>query len=248
MAGVPATRLERFGEGLFRWRSFTPVPVIAVAAVLVARNRGAAAPGWIVAGVTLCAAGQALRAWVLGQVVDGTSGQNERLIATDLNTEGPYARTRNPLYLGNLLITLGICACAHSAVLLAVVAVLFGIQYGAIIAAEERFLRDRFGARFEAYCARVPRFWPQLGGAASAPTWSWRRALRKEHNPAAAWIALTLALFAWDAVSAGRGATPFLWGGALLAAGWLAVKGWKHRWLSGGFASDLKRRIRETAR
>jgi protein-S-isoprenylcysteine O-methyltransferase Ste14 len=247
---VSRTALERFGEALFRWRSFTPVPLIALAAVLIARNRGGAAPGWVAAGLALCAAGQALRAWVLGQVEDGTSGQNERLIATDLNTEGPYARTRNPLYLGNLLITLGVCACAHSAVLLVAVAVLFAIQYRAIIAAEERFLRDRFGVRFETYCARVPRFWPRLRGETSAGTrtWSWRRALRKEHNPAAAWIALVVALFAWDAAAAGRSAAPFLWTGAALAAAWLAVKAWKHRWVSGGFTSDLKRRIREAAR
>jgi protein-S-isoprenylcysteine O-methyltransferase Ste14 len=248
MIGVAATRLERFGEALFRWRSFTPVPLIAVAAVLVARNRGGAAPAWIAAGVALCCAGQALRAWVLGQVEDGTSGQNERLIAKDLNTDGPYAHTRNPLYLGNLLITVGVCASAHSAVLLVVVAVLFAVQYRAIIAAEERFLRGKFGARFEAYCAAVPRFWPALRAAPSARRWSWRRALRKEHNPAVAWIALVLALLAWDALAAGRSAAAFIWAGAAVAAAWLGVKAWKHRWLSGGFTSDLKRRIRETAR
>jgi protein-S-isoprenylcysteine O-methyltransferase Ste14 len=248
MIGVAGTRLERFGEALFRWRSFTPVPLIAIGAVLVARNRGGAAPAWIAAGIVLCCAGQVLRAWVLGQVEDGTSGQNERLIAKDLNTQGPYAHTRNPLYLGNLLITVGVCACAHSAALLVVVAVLFAVQYRAIVAAEERFLREKFGARFDAYCARVPRFWPRLRAPPSARRWSWRRALRKEHNPAAAWIALVLALLAWDALASGRGAAPFLCGGAVLALAWLSVKGWKHRWLSGGFTSDLKRRIRETAR
>jgi protein-S-isoprenylcysteine O-methyltransferase Ste14 len=246
---VSRTPLERLGEILFRWRSFTPVPLIALAAVFVSRNRGERAPGWIAAGLLLCVAGQALRAWVLGQVADGTSGQNERLVATELNTEGPYVRTRNPLYVGNLLITLGVCACAHSAVLLALVAVLFALQYRAIIAAEERFLRERFGARFEAYCAQVPRFWPRLRAAPSAArTWSWRRALRKEHNPAAAWIALVLALLAWDAVARGASAGPWLWAGAALAAAWLGVKAWKHRWLSGGFSSDLKRRIREATR
>jgi protein-S-isoprenylcysteine O-methyltransferase Ste14 len=247
---VQRTFLERVGETLFRWRSFTPVPLIAIAAGLAARNRGEPAAGWIFAGVLLCIAGQTVRAWVLGQVADGTSGQNERLGATELNTEGPYARTRNPLYLGNLLITLGVCACAHSAVLLASVALLFAGQYAAIVAAEERFLRERFGARFEEYCASVPRLWPRFrrGVPAVARSWSWRRALGKEHNPAAAWMALVLALLAWDAVAAGRSAAGFLWAGTVLAIAWLGVKAWKHRWLSGGFTADLKRRIRETAR
>src|SRR5207302_2347336 len=99
----------------------------------------------------LCAAGQALRAWVLGQVPDGTSGQNEVLIATQLNTSGPYAHTRNPLYLGNLFITLGLCALTHQPLLLLLVALLFWAQYAAIIAAEERFLRDKFGPAFDEY-------------------------------------------------------------------------------------------------
>ncbi len=105
--------MERIGRALFRRRSFTPVPLLIVAVPLLWRSRGGGGAAWTAAGVGLCAAGQALRAWVLGQVPDGTSGQNERLIATELNTSGPYARTRNPLYLGNLLITLGLCVVAH---------------------------------------------------------------------------------------------------------------------------------------
>src|SRR5439155_8328232 len=145
--------LERAGRVLFRWRSFTPLLLVLVALPLLWSRRGPASPLWTVAGLLLCACGQALRAWVLGQVPDGTSGQNEKLIATSLNTKGPYALTRNPLYLGNLGITLGLCLVAHDPLLLAVVAVLFALQYRAIIAAEEGFLRDRFGARFDAYCA-----------------------------------------------------------------------------------------------
>jgi len=104
-----AERIERIGQVLFRWRSFTPVPLLAVAVPRIWRSRGGGGTAWAVAGIGLCAAGQALRAWVLGQVPDGTSGQNERLIATELNTSGPYARTRNPLYLGRFLILTGLC-------------------------------------------------------------------------------------------------------------------------------------------
>src|SRR5437899_3055907 len=168
-------RFERIGQALFRWRSFTPLPLLIVAIPLLLRSRGGGGPVWTGAGIALCAAGQAVRAWVLGQVPDGTSGQNERLIATELNTSGPYARTRNPLYLGNFLITLGVCLVAHDPILLGLVAVLFAAQYRAIVAAEEGFLRTRFGPVFDEYCARVPRFWPRLGAAsrgAGPPCWS----------------------------------------------------------------------------
>ena len=253
--------LERFGRTLFRWRSFTPIPLLLVSIPLLWRSRGGGSPAWAATGLCLCVAGQALRAWVLGQVPDGTSGQNERLIATDLNVSGPYAHTRNPLYVGNLLITVGLCVVAHDLVLLAVVLALFAVQYRAIIAAEESFLRERFGAKFEEYRHAVPRFWPRLRGriAPSPRGWSWRRALRKEHNPFAAWATLAVALLASDQVIRARaaGAAPSVRGYGLgphliallaIAAAWLCVKGWKHRWARGGFTEDLRRRLRETAR
>src|SRR5689334_17428792 len=238
--------MRALGRFLFRWRSFTPLLLLALAVPLLWRSRGPASPAWLVAGVLLCILGQALRAWVLGQVPDGTSGQNEKLIATSLNTAGPYALTRNPLYLGNLCITLGLCAVAHDPWLLLIAAILFWLQYRAIIAAEEDFLRSRFGAEFDAYCARVPRFWPRPGAAVAARPWDFRRALRKEHNPAASWIAISIVLIATDHLHAPL--WPYTVALGALALVWLCIKGWKHQWLHGGFKRDMKRRLRETAR
>jgi protein-S-isoprenylcysteine O-methyltransferase Ste14 len=238
--------MARAGRLLFRWRSFTPVLLVAVALPLLWRSRGPASPLWLASGLALCIAGQALRAWVLGGVPDCTSGQNEKLIATSLNTTGPYALTRNPLYLGNLGIALGLCLIAHDIWLLSIVALLFAVQYRAIIAAEEVFLRDRFGAAHEEWSARVPRFWPRLATAASPGPWDIRRALRKEHNPAAAWISLALVLAARD--RPGAPLWPYALALGVVVALWLGVKGWKHRWLQGNLISDFRRRLRETAR
>jgi protein-S-isoprenylcysteine O-methyltransferase Ste14 len=239
--------LERAGRVLFRWRSFTPVLLALIAVPLLWRSRGPASPLWLISGLALCLAGQALRAWVLGQVPDGTSGQGEKLMATSLNTGGPYALTRNPLYLGNLGITLGLCLIAHDLRLLCLVALLFALQYRAIIAAEERFLRQRFGAEYERWCARVPRFWPRRRGRVeNGRPWDMRRALRKEHNPAAAWVALALVLAATDRPRGAIG--PYAIALAAVLVLWLAAKGWKHRWLRGNFLADLRRRMREAAR
>jgi protein-S-isoprenylcysteine O-methyltransferase Ste14 len=237
--------LDRAGRVLFRWRSFTPLLLVLVALPLLWNRHGPPSTFWTVAGLSLCAAGQALRAWVLGQVPDGTSGQNEKLMATSLNTAGPYALTRNPLYLGNLGITLGLALIAHDPLLLGIVALLFALQYRAIIAAEERFLAQKFGAEYGAWCERVPRFWPRLANPVGGRPWDFRRALRKEHNPAAAWIAIAVVLIASDR----RGPLlPYAVALAAIAAAWLAVKAWKHRWLRGNFVADLRRRVRETAR
>ena len=78
MAGeIAQGRMERIGQALFRWRSFTPLPLLIVAVPLLWRSRGGGGPAWTAAGISLCVAGQAVRAWVLEQVPDGTSGQNE---------------------------------------------------------------------------------------------------------------------------------------------------------------------------
>ena len=238
--------LERAGKALFRWRSFTPLLLAAVAIPLLWRSRGPASPLWLISGLALCVAGQSLRAWVLGLVPDGTSGQNEKLIAVSLNTTGPYALTRNPLYLGNLGITLGLCLISHDPLLLFIVAALFALQYRVIIAAEEGFLRQQFGAAYDAWCARVPRFWPRLSLPDNPRAWDFRRALRKEHNPCAAWLALTILLLASDHLR--RPLWPYAIALGLICAAWLAIKGWKHRWLHGNFLSDFRRRFREGSR
>lgn len=236
--------MERLGRLLFRYRSFTPVPALVLAALLVFRSRGPASAGWVIVGFVFCFAGQALRAWVLGLVPDGTSGQNEKLIAVSLNTRGPYELTRNPLYLGNLGIVVGLCLIAHDLWLLLLAVALFALQYWFIIAAEEEFLLSRFGAEYEAYKARVPRFWPQVRAVQKRP-WNWPRIVRKEHNPCAAWLALSMLLLWLDHRDDAR---PYVLALVCIGALWLSAKAWKHHWLSGNFMSDVRRRLRETRR
>ncbi len=87
----------------------------------------------------------------------------------ELTTTGPYGYTRNPLYLGSLLITLGFGVAAGSWWALAVLAGMFALIYVPTILGEERYLRAHF-AEFEAYAARVPRLLPRLGAASSNGT------------------------------------------------------------------------------
>jgi len=78
-----------------------------------------------------------------------------------LATSGPYAHTRNPLYLGSLLIGTGFAIAARSWVVGAlVVAMLFAI-YVPVIRDEEKFLRENF-PEFEEYARRVPRMLPRI--------------------------------------------------------------------------------------
>jgi len=79
----------------------------------------------------------------------------------ELTMTGPYAYTRNPLYLGSMLIAFGFAAASKSIVIVLLLAVLFAIIYIPVIHSEEAFLRSRF-ADFDAYAANVPRLVPRL--------------------------------------------------------------------------------------
>jgi len=95
--------------------------------------------------------GVVLRAFASGHV------QKDR----QLTTSGPYAYTRNPLYLGSVIMAAGFAIAARSWWVVAVLLVIFGLIYVPVIAGEERFLRQTF-PEYEEYSRRVPRILPRL--------------------------------------------------------------------------------------
>ncbi len=234
-----------FGRVLFKFRSVTPLPILALLVWLLWRSRGAAGPGGLLidelldlVGAGLCILGESLRFYVTGWVPDGTSGQNDRLEASVLNTRGPYAFVRNPLYVGNFFIVLGLLCIAHDPFVYAVGLGFFFGEYFFIIRAEEDFLRGRFAHAFDDYCAKVPRWIPRLSpaftGTLREGTFDWRRALKKEHNPTMAWVTGLVALLAWESWARhGAQTAPLAVLGAIEVGGLLAffgIKGWKHGW------------------
>jgi protein-S-isoprenylcysteine O-methyltransferase Ste14 len=86
----------------------------------------------------------------------------------ELATTGPYASTRNPLYLGSALLAAGFVMAGHSWWAGTIVAVYFAVFYYPVMREEEGELRLRYGAGFETYAASVPLFFPRLFGAAPA--------------------------------------------------------------------------------
>jgi len=93
---------------------------------------------------------------LLRGAASGTVRKNRELTVT-----GPYAYTRNPLYLGSLLIAAGFVVALLSWPLALLVAAGFAVIYVPVIASEERYLSAAFPG-FEAYCRSVPRFLPRL--------------------------------------------------------------------------------------
>jgi protein-S-isoprenylcysteine O-methyltransferase Ste14 len=79
----------------------------------------------------------------------------------ELTQTGPYAHTRNPLYLGSMMAAFGFAFASRQWYLVVLLAVLFLIIYLPVIQSEERFLRGHF-PDFEQYAARVPRLLPRV--------------------------------------------------------------------------------------
>jgi protein-S-isoprenylcysteine O-methyltransferase Ste14 len=88
----------------------------------------------------------------------------------ELATTGPYASTRNPLYLGSAFMAAGFVIAGRSWLAGLVVAAYFCIFYYAVIRSEERDLRERFGTAFDEYAARVPMLFPAIGFISSKPS------------------------------------------------------------------------------
>jgi protein-S-isoprenylcysteine O-methyltransferase Ste14 len=102
-------------------------------------------------GVPISLAGLALRAWAAGCLA-----KNQRLA-----TGGPYAYTRNPLYVGTLLVAAGLAVAARSGWLALLFAAVFLLVYLPVIQNEEQHLRAIF-PEYADYAQVVPALWPRL--------------------------------------------------------------------------------------
>jgi protein-S-isoprenylcysteine O-methyltransferase Ste14 len=119
----------------------------------------------------------------------------------ELTQTGPYAYTRNPLYLGSLMAAVGFVAASRRWELVVLFVVLFTVIYAPVILSEERFLRAHF-ADFDAYAARVPRLLPRLTPATKGDSGAFspeRYRKHREYNSGmgAAALYATLVLLMW---------------------------------------------------
>ena len=164
------------GRLLFRLRSLTAIPFILI---VIYFSRPTLTS--VLVGAILLILGEFLRLWAVGYA-GGATRSRTLGAASDLVTTGPYAYVRNPLYLGNLLLSLGVCIIANVYWMIIVLLIGYFIQYLPIIASEEAYLRDFCGAAYHTYYTAVPRFIPRLRSYAtpSAHSFSFFRALKAE--------------------------------------------------------------------
>ena len=182
-------------DWISRWQRIArrirvPLGFITAALYLFALWRRAPLPAAVTWSLALVLPGLWLRAYAAGYVK-----KNRELTQT-----GPYAYTRNPLYLGSMLLAAGFALALLSWPVALVLAIGFIAIYVPVIASEERFLRATF-PEFEAYCRRVPRLVPRLtaardpGSDSGAGRFSWMLYLHhREYNAAIGTALLYLSL------------------------------------------------------
>ena len=121
--------------------------IFAVVFVMLARPTKSS----LLAGALVVVPGLALRGLASGHV------QKDR----QLTTSGPYAYTRNPLYLGSLILAAGFAIAARSWWIVGIMFLMFAVIYVPVIRGEERYLRQTF-PDYDDYTRHVPRFLPRV--------------------------------------------------------------------------------------
>jgi len=138
---------------------------------------------WLICGVGIALVGLLLRGYAAGHL------RKHKQLATS----GPYAFTRNPLYLGSMLLAAGFSVASHSWISSALLAVYLAVFYPVVIRREQTELESLYGAAFLEYASRVPAFWPRLSPASSGGEhFSWALYLKNREYEAA--IGLVVAM------------------------------------------------------
>jgi protein-S-isoprenylcysteine O-methyltransferase Ste14 len=140
---------------------------------------------WLICGMAVALCGLLLRGYAAGHL------RKHQQLATS----GPYAFTRNPLYLGSVLLAGGFSVASHSWISTLLLAAYLAIFYPAVIGREQAELRASYGEAFAKYAAQVPAFWPRLTPAvASTERFSWPLYRQNREYEAAIGLAVAMAI------------------------------------------------------
>jgi protein-S-isoprenylcysteine O-methyltransferase Ste14 len=142
-------------------------------------------------GFSVTILGQLIRIITIGLVYIIRGGKDRRVYAEDLVTTGIFNHCRNPLYVGNILILVGLGIASNSLLFMAVFTPLFLFFWQAIVLAEENYLRNKFGEQYNEYCKRVNRWlinFNGIGKTLRSMQFKWKRVIIREYNATYIWM------------------------------------------------------------
>jgi protein-S-isoprenylcysteine O-methyltransferase Ste14 len=169
------------GKTVFANRLLLGLFVVAVAGLFARPGYPGSARGAIVEGISviLVIAGVILRAWAAGCA--GNHTRTSKIEARKLATSGPYAYVRNPIYLGSIVLGVGMVGVIGDWRLSPLCVGTFTALYFVIIPAEEEFLQREYPLEYKIYCQNVRRFLPRFlpWSGAERTSFDWQSALRE---------------------------------------------------------------------
>jgi protein-S-isoprenylcysteine O-methyltransferase Ste14 len=182
---------EDIGAKLFELRDYTPIPLILLL-LFMAEPKVTSAT----IGVLVIVFGELFRIYAVAFIGSVSRTRNTSTTGGNLITSGPFGWMRNPLYVGNFLITIGVAIFAGVIWLIVVTAVLFGAQYYYIVKYEEHLLMQKFGEEYNAYRQKVPAWVPSSLPALDSVEWpdTFTPALKSEKRTLTAIVLMLLAL------------------------------------------------------
>lgn len=197
---------EVLGNYLFRWRSY--LPLILVMLFLSALPYYSYPLGshlldiiWEIFCLAISLFGLLIRIITVGYTPKRTSGRNTKKgqVADYLNISGMYSIVRNPLYLGNFFVGLGVSLFLRIWWVSFIYALVFLIYYERIIIAEEAFLARKFKQPYMEWVSKTPAFFPKFSQWHTPELpFSIKKAIRKEYH---GFLAIILSMFALELVS-----------------------------------------------
>jgi len=181
--------MVRLGNFFFRYRNVL-FPLAFAVAILAGRpeypfGRPDMDAAFALAGVVAVLLGETLRVLTIGYEYIIRGGRESKVYAETLVQGGVFSHCRNPMYVGNLLIVLGLTLVSDSESFYLIFIPFAVLAYTSIVAAEEAYLRSKFGAEYDDYCRRVNRWWPRWAGfsrSVEGMRFNWKRVLVKEFN------------------------------------------------------------------
>ena len=199
-------QMESQGGWLFKYRGVLPLIIFVIGLAMFLRNESDSS-FWILEGtkyeifyeftcLIVSLIGFAIRIYTVGFTPDNTSGRNtERQVADVLNVKGIYSIVRNPLYVGNFFMWLGIAMLTGDFWFTISFVLFYFLYYERIIFKEEQFLRKKFGEAYLTWSAKTPVIIPKFSFFIKSSTeFTWKKVLRQEKNGLAA-LFLIFSLF-----------------------------------------------------
>ncbi len=191
-------QLQGQGTWLFKHRGVLPLIIFVIGAALFLKNESSP-ENWILneelehhlyelSCLIVSFLGFFIRVYTVGYSRPNTSGRNtEHQVADVLNTTGIYSMVRNPLYVGNFFMWLGIAMLTGNFWFIIAFILFYFLYYERIIFTEEEFLKNKFGDTYLDWAKKTPIIVPRFSSfEKSEYDFNWRKVLRQEKNGFAA--------------------------------------------------------------